>query len=598
MEEILSVDTETTGLGPKDRAFGISWQHTGRDARYIDIRRDDPGEFLDTVANCSCKIVCHNGSYDYRMLHNSGIDLPIERLDDTVIRATMINEHEYDYRLDALAKKHLGRAKDTEIYAEMARLFGGRPTREAQIGRIADAPKEIVSRYAIPDAELAHDLWQWQDDEIQRQDLSEICEFERSVMPSIIRNEMMGVRVDTDAAERAVVGLTEVINVQTLQLQQLVGKKFNVNSPKDVGAIFQPKQLSDGSWITFDGTPIPSTPGGKPSFSADSLRDIGSPVAQSILDIRSMIKTRDTFLLGHVLGNQIDGRVYPNIHQTKGEDGGTGTGRFSYTDPALQQIPSRNIVVAAIVKSIFLPDEGQVWVDGDMHSFEARVFAHLVNNPKMIAAYLADPLLDLHQFVADLTGLPRKAEYSGQANAKQLNLSMIFNSGRGAIAEKMGMPFSWDSFTKGGREFRYKKAGIEADRIIDQYHAAVPGVKELANRAKKKAEVFGHVRTQFGRHLRFPRGERTYKASGLCIQATAADINKKNWVLIEEALAGTGGRLVLNTHDSYGLSLPEDWMPHWKRVQDTIQNGFPWFRVPIILELSGAGPNWWAALEH
>lgn len=598
MEEILAVDTESTGLGPKDRAFGVSWQPTGEEAKYIDLRRDDPGEFLDAVTRDQRRIVCHNGSFDYRMLANSGIQLPIDRLDCTVIRATMINEHEYSYGLDDLAKKHLGRHKQTEIYEEMARLFGGRPTRSAQIHRIADAPREIVAAYATPDAELAHDLWQWQAAEIVKQDLSSICDFERSVMPSIIRNEMHGIRVDTDAAERAVAELADFIKVQTLQLEQQVGKKFNVNSPKDVGEIFRPKQLQDGSWVTEDGTPIPATPGGKPSFSADALREIGNPIAQAILDIRSMIKTKDTFLLGHILGNQIDGRVYPSIHQTKGEEGGTGTGRFSYTEPALQQIPSRNKAVAAILKPIFLPDEGQIWVDADMHSFEVRVFAHLVNNAKIIQAYIDDPRLDLHQFVADLTGLPRSAKYSGQANAKQLNLSMIFNSGRGAIAEKMGLPFTWDSFTKGGKEFRYKKAGAAANAVIDNYHNVVPGVKQLAERAKRKAEAFGHVRTQFGRALRFPRGEKTYKASGLCIQATAADINKRNWIIIEQALEGTGGRLLLNTHDSYGLSLPEDWQHHWERVKREVEGGFPWFRVPIILELSGAGPNWWAALEH
>ena len=597
MEGILAVDTETTGLGPKDRAFGVSWKLTGFTPRYLDLRRDDPGEFIEMVNKTECRIVTHNASFDYRMLFNAGIQIPIERLDCTVIRATMIDEHEYSYQLDALAKKHLNRTKQTEIYAAMAQLFGGQATRNCQIHRIAEAPKEVVEPYALDDAELCHDLWQWQQEEIKRQGLQSITEFERSIMPSIIRNEMTGVRVDVAAAEKAVIDITEVIDYQTRQLYAMAGREFNVNSPKDVGKLFGPKQRPDGGWQTANGILIPSTPGGKPSFSADALREINDPVSQAILNVRSMIKTRDTFLLGHILGRQIDGRVYPSIHQTKGEDGGTGTGRFSYTEPALQQIPSRNKEVAAIIKPIFLPDDGQTWVDADMHSFEVRVFAHLVNNLQILDAYRRDPLTDFHQFTADLTHLPRNAQYSGQANAKQLNLSMIFNSGRGAIAEKMGMPFTWDSFKKGDKEFRYKKAGVEADYVIDQYHKAIPGVKELADRAKRKAEAFGYVRTYFGRSLRFPRGEKTYKASGLCIQATAADINKQNWVLIEQALQGVG-RLVLNTHDSYSLSLPEDWEPHWKRVKETVESGFPWFRVPIILELSGAGRNWWQALGH
>lgn len=598
MEDILAVDTETTGLGPTDRAFGASWQITGTPAQYVDLRTDDPHEFLNAVENSGLRIVCHNGSFDYRMLHRAGYGIDVKRLDDTVIRATQINEHEFSYKLDDLAKKHLGREKDSDIWMAMANMFGGRPTREAQIHRIAEAPKEVVAPYAIPDAELAHDLWQWQEGEIERQGIRGICDFERMIMPAIIEAEMAGIRVDIGAAERAVDDLSVVIEEQSTQLFKLAGvKSFNVNSPTDVGKLFRPKQGSDGRWYTASGVMTPSTPGGKPSFSADALRDMNDPMAQAIIDVRSMIKTRDTFLIGHVLSNEVNGRVYPNIHQTKGEDGGTGTGRFSYSGPAMQQIPSRNKAVAAIVKPIFLPDEGHVWVDADMHSFEVRVFAHLVGNQQILDEYARNPRTDFHQLTADMTGLVRNAEYSGQANAKQLNLSMIFNSGNGAIAEKMGMPFTYDSFKKGDKVFTYKKAGPEAMAIIDRYHEAIPGIKKLADRAKKIAENFGYVETHNGRRMRFPRGERTYKASGLTIQATAADINKMNWLIIQQVLQGEG-RLILNTHDSYGLSLPEDWQPHWNRVKEAVEGGFPWFKVPIIMELSGVGRNWWEALGH
>lgn len=596
MEDIIAVDTETTGLSAVDRAFSASWKVTGNDGKYVDFRTDDPHEFLNDLDR-GLRVVCHNASFDYRMLYRSGYSLDLSRLDDTVIRATQINEHEFSYTLDDLSKKHLGREKHSDIWTELAQLFGGRPTREGQIHRLPDAPRDTVERYAIPDAELAHDLWQWQAVEIERQGIEKICDFERMVMPAIIETEMAGIRVDTDAAERAVADLTQVINDQSMQLFQLAGKAFNINSSTDVAKVFKPKQGSDGRWYTAEGHVLPSTPGGKPSFSADSLRDLNSPIARAIVDIRSMVKTRDTFLSGHVLANAVNGRVYPNIHQTKGEDGGTGTGRFSYSGPAMQQIPSRNKAVAAIVKPIFLPDEGQVWVDADMHSFEVRVFAHLVNNRTILKAYEENPRIDFHQLTAELTGLPRNAEYSGQANAKQLNLSMIFNSGNGAIAEKMGMPFVHDSFMKGGKTFAYKKAGPEAMEVINNYHAALPGVKKLADRAKKIAESFGYVETYNGRRMRFPRGERTYKASGLTIQATAADINKMNWLIIRDALQGEG-RLILNTHDSYGLSLPENWQPCWERVKEAVEGGFPWFRVPIVLELSGAGRNWWEALGH
>jgi len=266
------------------------------------------------------------------------------------------------------------------------------------------------------------------------------------------------------------------------------------------------------------------------------------------------------------------------------------------SNPAMQQIPSRNKEIAAIVKPCFLPEEGHVWVAADMASFEVRVFAHLVNNRDIITAYDADPELDLHQYVADISGLVRNAQYSGQANAKQMNLSMIFNSGNGAIAAKMGMPFEWTSFTNSaGEVITYRKAGEEAMEVIARYHQRITGVKDLAERAKRVAENRGFVHTYTGRRLRFPRKYRTYKASGLLIQATAADLNKENWKIIDEELDGVG-HMIVNTHDDYNLSLPEDdWSPHFKRVRERIQR--PRLRVPLILEHSGTGDNWWTAIS-
>jgi len=318
------------------------------------------------------------------------------------------------------------------------------------------------------------------------------------------------------------------------------------------------------------------------------------PGAAMILEQRSLIKTRDTFLKGHVLDSAVGGRVYPTINQSKVEGGGTGTGRLSIQGPAMQQIPSRNKEVAALVKPCFLPDEGHVWLDADMASFEVRVFAHLAGIGQ---AYVDDPHMDFHQWVADLTGLVRNAEYGGQPNAKQLNLSMIFNSGNGAIAETMGMDWHWDQFTdKTGKLIRYKKPGKEAMAVIDTYHKKLPGVKRLAEGCKNKAIKRGYIFTKYGRHLRFPRGWKTYKASGLLIQATAADINKENIRLITDVLQPMGGHLLLNTHDSYSMSIPEDvwWKDAFEEVRRAVER--PVLDVPLILDLSGHGNNWANAL--
>ena len=604
-------DTETTGLQYKiDTVFGFSIAlPDGRDF-YYDIRRTPQAvDWINSeLRDWSGDLVCHNASFDYRMSNHTGIYLPIDSLHDTAIRATLINEHEWvdrygnaAYSLDQLAIKYIDMRKHGDIYQDLADIFGGKPTRRQQMKNLHLAPPEVVCTYAKQDPRVTLALYDWQNEEIMRQDIHRIVDFERELMPVIIRTEMRGIRIDEDYTEKAIKNLDPIVSDAQKRLDKIAGKTTNVNSSTQIKALFEPREVADGVWVTKDGEPIETTDKGGPSIGAEVLRGLKHPIASTIVELRSLLKTRDTFLAKHVLGHSIGGYVYPNINQTKGEDGGTGTGRLSYTDPAMQQIPSRNKKVAAVVKPCFLPPPGMIWVDCDKASFEVRVFLDLVGNPDMLAKYKANPRLDGHQFVADLTGLVRNAEYSGQANAKQLNLSMIFNSGNGAIADKMGLPYTNESFLPRNKKdipsnwVHYRKAGHEAMEIIDHYHSRMPGVKELAERQKRLVEKRGYEETYFGRRIRFPNPRFSYKASGLLIQATAADLNKENWMIIDRQL-GDEGHLILNTHDSYGLALPEDWEPLYGKVKQEIEEEGR-LDVPLILDWSGAGNNWWEALQ-
>lgn len=590
-------DTETTGLNyPVDKAFSFGLATPDGRTEYYDIRRTPNAIVLLNRQMRSYRgiIICHNASFDYRMAYGAGIILPIGNLDDTVIRATQIDEHEHSYALNDLGQKYCGKSKVETIYQDLAKIFGGLATKNVQMKHLAEAPPEIVGPYCEQDSLLALLLWEWQQEEIKRQGIEDICLFERDKMPTFIRAEMRGIRVDTNYAEEAADAITPIIKSEQKKLNTIAGSDFNVNSSPQIKALFEPKEKKGVGWVANDGTVLGTTATGNPSIGAEFLRQMSHPAAESILGIRSLIKTRDTFLNRHVIGHSTGGRVYPTINQSKGEDGGTGTGRLSYQGPAMQQIPSRNKEVAAIVKPCFLPEEGQIWVDADMASFEVRVFAHLINNKEIIAEYKRNPDLDFHQFVSELTSLVRNATYPGQPNAKQLDLSMIFNSGDGAIADKMGMPWEWESFTtRDGKLITYKKAGAEAKRIIAKYHRRIPGVKALAEGCKSVAESRGHIHTYTGRRLRFPNGYKSYKASGLLIQATAADINKENWKIIEETL-GEHGTITLNTHDSYSMSIDEDWKSHYERVRKELERDV--LRVPLRVDLNGTGINWWKAL--
>lgn len=611
----LGSDTETTGLVyPRDRSYAVSFAAPTGDTFFVDLRTDRhliPALQRD-LNRYQGTFVFHNAQFDCKMLKSAGIIMPLEKVDCTVVRACQINEHEGtvfpwtrgragSYQLEDLAQKYLGEGKE-EPWRELADMFGGKPTKAAQILNLQRAPRELVRRYQDKDAILALRLWLWQEDEINHQGLHDIIAFERRVFPVLARRAMAGVRVCAATAERAIDKLSVVINEQQANLDKMTGiTGFNSGSAPQVKKLFEPVQQPNGTWISGrTGDPLGSTPSGGASLNAKVLHAMTDPLAKAIVELRSVIKTRDTFLAGHILGHMVGDRVYPTINQSKGEEGGVSTGRLSYQEPALQQIPNRNKSIAEIVKECFLPEHGQTWLSTDMNSFEVRVFAHLVSlyNPALLKIYEANPKTDFHQYVADLMGVPRNPIRAGQANAKQLNLAMIFNSGKGAIADEIGMPWEWEEFdtVEYGQEktVRYKKAGPQAIAMIEEYHRNVPGVSVLADRAKSISESRGYIKTFTGRRLRCIRGYKSYKQSGLLIQATSADFNKHMWLGTEEPLAELGGSLILNTHDSFDASV-DDPMAAYKAMQE-VARALP-SRVPLLLDLNGFGAHWWDAIR-
>lgn len=587
---MIAIDVETTGVDwTTDRVFGvaIAWIENGEiKSDYFDVRRD-PVRYQELKKYKDTLIVNHNIKFDMHMLLNDGIEL--RNCECTMVRAALIDEHRRDYSLDALAKDYLNEAKVSDIYEELAERFGGRATRNAQMPNLQHAPPEIVAPYAKKDAELALRLY------IAQQDLlPPVWELEKRLFPYIFRMEREGVRVDLEEAEHRQQMLNPQIAQMQKQLDQIAGFTVNPNPSKSIHELFDPKKGADGLWRACDGTILPETPAGKPSIGSASLQIMKHPAARLIIQIRKLTKTRDTFIGSHIMGHARGDRVHPNINQTKSDgEGGTGTGRLSYTKPALQQIPSRDKEIAKIVRPIFIPDDSMGWSYGDLDQHELRIFHHYVNNPEIVQAYIDNPDLDGHGAVSELTGLPRNPPPEGGANAKQMNLAMVFNMGGGELAAAMGLPYTTDTWH--GREI--KVAGPEAQKIIDDYYQMIPGVKEIAQKARSIAKSRGYVRTLMGRHIRFPGGEFTHKASGLIYQGTAGDLNKDNICRIFEYLDAEcpDARLLLNIHDEYSISLPFGGASkHLRAIKEEIQRR-PEIRVPLRIDFSEPQSNWWDA---
>ncbi len=601
---IVAPDCETTGLQwmRGDKMFGIAiaaWDGDKIVSGYWDVRekpRIIEGLRRD-LPNCQ-RIVNHNMKFDAHILRKEGIMVPLDRIECTMVRAALINEHEHTYNLNKLGLKHLGRGKEIETYDELAAMFGGKPDREAQMPNLQRAPESLVRKYATTDPELAILLWQWQEKEIEKQDLTKIWSLERALTPVIIEVEEQGIRVDPELARRQLTLIQQKVAQAQASLNELMGKEVNANSTPQMRAMFGvKKEVVDGRdrWFTDKGFQLELTDSGGPSLGKKILEVMartGDKRAEAVLALRKFIKATQ-FLSGHVLGFEVNGRVYPNYNQTRGDnDLGTETGRFSMNEPAMQQIPSRDRDIHALVRPAFLPEEGHEWCCADWRQFEFRWFAHYTNDRNILQVYADDPESDYHAIVAGITGIPRDPPHAGAANAKQINLGLVFGMGQGEMAYQMGMDYT-TRFDKGGRE--WKNAGPRAASIFATYHTAIPGVQKLQNEASSIARSRGYVRTAYGRHIRFPNGS-YHKAAGLVLQGTSADCIKLKMIALHEMGKREGFKYLLPVHDENNTSLP---VGASAALQEKIRTELEAFgasdpvpcRVPIRVSIK-TGANW------
>ena len=565
-ESVFALDTETTGPDwRKDDMFGFSLSLVSGEDFYWDIRKTPKAlDWLkDSIKRLPRKtqIVNHNIGYDWHILRRRGINLPIDQLQCTMTRAALIDEHYFSYALDEVGEICIGRGKDNTIYQRLAEMFGGRPTRQSQMPNLHKAPYNLVAPYGKDDTRLALDLWMWQIEEIARQDLYSVVHLEENLMPCILRMETRGVPVDLERAEIAAQKLDKEVESILMELKDMAGFEVNPNPSKSIHKLINPKKNKDGEWEARDGTILPSTGKGAPSIGADQLEAMKDPAAKLILKARKYIKAKDTFIRSHILGHHINGVVYPNINQTKEDTGkGTGTGRFSYTDPALQQIPARDAEIASIVRPLFIPWPNHKWGCWDWKQFEFRMFAHYINDPTINRIYEENPEADFHGTVAEITGLPRDAERSGGVNAKQMNLGMVFGMGAGTLCENMGLPFTYDIADIDGVKRKFKKPGEQGEAIFSKYHNTIPGISKISKKAKSRAKARGYVHTIMGRHIRFPYGQFTHKAAGLIYQGSSADCIKQKIIEIDEYFNSSNidASILLSVHDETNNSLPVD----------------------------------------
>ncbi len=519
----------------------------------------------------------HNATYDIGWLRAEGI--PVEgRIIDTMIAAPLIDENRFTYSLDALGRDYLGERKNEKLLRAAAKNWGVDP--KADMWRL---PAKFVGQYAEQDAALTLRLWSHFEAELQKNELSSIFELETSLIPLMLEMRARGVRVDVDKAE--------------LTKRQLAQREDEIKHEikRQTGILVEPwVATSVASVLDYYGLSCPKTENSKqPSITKAFLQACPHEVAGQILKLRELNKANNTFI-DSILRYEHNGRIHCEFNQLRSDDGGTVTGRFSSSNPNLQQIPARDPELKSAIRGLFVPEEGEKWGSFDYSSQEPRLLVHYCSmlsdhNPspavdEIVAAYQQGDV-DFHQMVADMAGISRK-------QAKTVNLGIMYGMGRGKLANTLDITQD------------------EAKELLDTYHSKVPFVKGLADMVSTRASKHGQVRTLLGRKCRFDMWEPnsfgynkplsheeavkeygpgirrafTYKALNKLIQGSAADQTKK---AMADCFA-EGLIPLLTVHDELCFSISSEEQA--SRIKEIMETCVP-LRVPSKVDQE-LGDNW------
>ena len=518
--------------------------------------------------------IFHNAMYDVGWLRRLGITVN-GTIHDTMIAAPLVNENRNRYSLDSLGSEYCGERKDETLLREAAHSFGVDP--KAEMWKL---PANYVGFYAEQDAVLTLKLWKVLKDLLDKEEVSQIYELERSLLPLLLEMRWKGVRVDENAAEKQSVYLKSQEQKLLSQIKKDYGVPVEVWNAKSISKAF------DKAGLTYPRTPKTNVP----SFTAQWLESHSHILPQSIVKARRYNKMRTTFIDKMIFEHSHNGRIHGQMHPLRSDDGGTVTGRFSYSTPNLQQVPARDPELGPLIRGLFIPEEGCLWGAFDYSQQEPRLTVHYASLTKQPGAQNAveqyrDENADFHQIVADMANIPRK-------QAKDINLALSYGMGKKKLISMLNI------------------SDTEAEDLISKYHQRVPFVKALADSCMRNASNRGFITTLLGRKCRFnlfePRNTRTvplayeeaaekwgeenivrsftYKALNRLIQGSAADMTKK--CMLELYKAGVVAHIQI--HDELCVSIRDD--NEAKKIVEIMENAVT-LEVPNKVDYEH-GKNW------
>ena len=434
-------------------------------------------EWFKDICECPATKIFHNAMYDVCWIRSLGIKIN-GLIVDTMIACSLLDENRFAYTLNALSWHYLNEGKNEKALNDAAKSRG--LDAKADMWRL---PASEVGAYAEKDAELTFKLWQHVKKLLIEEDCQQIFNLETDLFPCLIDMRFLGVRVDVTRANQLKKELTTQEERLIHQVKIETGVETQIWAARSIQKVF------DHLGLPFEKT----VKTGAPSFTKNFLSNHKHPVIQMIAEARKINKVNTTFI-DTILRHEHKGRIHAEINQIRSDDGGTVTGRFSYSNPNLQQIPAKDPNTGPLIRSLFLPEEGCKWGTFDYSQQEPRLVTEyalrfsLASVNKIADAYDSDPKADFHQTVADMAKIPR-------SQAKVINLGLFYGMGKAKLEAELGV------------------SKDKAKELFDTYHAKVPFVKQLTNQLMGAAQSNGRIKTILNRKCRFPKYEPILKGN-------------------------------------------------------------------------------------
>jgi DNA polymerase I-like protein with 3'-5' exonuclease and polymerase domains len=517
--------------------------------------------------------------YDVCWIKSYGI--PINgHIMDTMVMASLIDENRLWYTLNSISYDYLREVKDEKALKEAAESWGIDPKKE-----LYKLPAMYVGSYAEQDAKITLELFKALSREIQKKNLVEIFDLETQLFPCLIDMKFKGVRVDLERAHMLKLQLCKTEEQLLLSVKKETGIDVQIWAARSISKVFDKLSLP---YARTEKTQ-------SPSFTKNFLSNHNHPLVKNIAKAREINKAHTTFI-DTILKHQHRGRIHADINPIRSDQGGTVTGRFSYSNPNLQQIPARNKDLGPMIRSLFLPEENCKWGCFDYSQQEPRLVVHYAattepicfdHSVKNIVDKFNNDSVDFHQTVADMANISR-------TQAKTINLGLFYGMGKAKLQAELGL-----------------NTKEEAEDLFNQYHENVPFVRDLMNYTSRHAQSSGSIGTLLGRRCRFTKWEPnrfgmhkpmefeeaertygrgqirrafTYKALNKLIQGSAADMTKKAMLdLYNEGIIPH-----IQIHDELDISVRDE--KESKRIIEIMENAVS-LAVPNKVDFE-SGDTW------